>query len=141
MEKAVLVYQEKSAVSWWLFGPILITIIVSAYLKAADDLKTLWISLSVLAFVGSFLLNTSYRIYSDGTLKVVSGLIPFPKIKLQEITAVVYTSNPISSPALSLKRMALYKGKSIQIIISPKNRESFVSEMKKFNGALSVVLK
>jgi hypothetical protein len=54
---------------------------------------------------------------------------------------VVYTRNPISSPALSLNRLAIYKGNSLLIIISPQNREAFIEEMKKFNASLSVVLK
>jgi hypothetical protein len=72
---------------------------------------------------------------------VVSGFMPFPEVNLREVTSVVYTRNPISSPALSLNRLAIYKGNSLLIIISPENREAFIDEMKKFNDSLSVVLK
>ena len=135
------IFQMKSAISWWLFGPIILMIMISGYFKFLEESNSIWISLGVLLFIASFLINTKYTIYSDGTLKVISGFIPFPKINLHDITAVVYTRNPISSPALSLNRLAIYKGNSLLIIISPQNREAFIEEMKKFNASLSVVLK
>jgi hypothetical protein len=131
----------KSAISWWLFGPILLLLIGSGFFQFRDDPQSVWITIGVLLFVGSFLLNTKYTIFSDGTLKVVSGFMPFPEVNLREVTSVVYTRNPISSPALSLNRLAIYKGNSLLIIISPENREAFIDEMKKFNDSLSVVLK
>lgn len=135
------IFQMKSAISWWLFGPILLLLIGSVFFQFRDEPQSVWITIGVLLFVGSFLLNTKYTIFSDGTLKVVSGFMPFPKVDLREVTAVVYTRNPISSPALSLRRLAIYKGNSLLIIISPENREAFINEMKKFNDSLSVVLK
>jgi len=135
------VIQMKSAISWWLFGPIILMIMVFGYFKFLEESNSIWISLGVLLFIASFLINTKYTIYSDGTLKVISGFTPFPKINLHDVTAVVYTRNPISSPALSLNRLAIYKGNSLLIIISPQNREAFIEEMKKFNASLSVVLK
>lgn len=135
------IFQMKSAISWWLFGPIILIIMVFGYFKFLEESNSIWISLGVLLFIASFLINTKYTIYSDGTLKVISGFTPFPKINLHDVTAVVYTRNPISSPALSLNRLAIYKGNSLLIIISPQNREAFIEEMKKFNASLSVVLK
>jgi Bacterial PH domain len=131
----------KSAISWWLFGPILLIVVISGYVKFSEDPHSIWISIGVILFISLILVSTKYTIYSDGTLKVISGFIPFPKVNLNEVTAVVYTRNPISSPALSLNRLALYKGNSLLIIISPKNREAFIAEMKKFNDSLSVVLR
>ncbi|MBM3448977.1 MAG: hypothetical protein FJX90_07730 [Bacteroidetes bacterium] len=135
------IFQMKSAISWWLFGPIILMIMVFGYFKFLEESSSIWISLGVLLFIASFLINTKYTIYSDGTLKVISGFTPFSKINLHDVTAVVYTRNPISSPALSLNRLAIYKGNSLLIIISPQNREAFIEEMKKFNASLSVVLK
>lgn len=137
----VISFQMKSAISWWLFGPILLIVMISGYFKFLEEPHSFWISILVLLFISIILINTKYTIYANGTLKVISGFIPFSKIDLHNVTAVVYTRNPISSPALSLSRLAIYKGNSLLIIISPKNREAFIEEMKKFNASLSVVLK
>ena len=104
------IFQMKSAISWWLFGPILLIVMISGYFKFLEEPHSIWISILVLLFISIILINTKYTIYANGTLKVISGFIPFSKIDLHNVTAVVYTRNPISSPALSLSRLAIYKG-------------------------------
>ena len=120
--KPTPVFKMKSGVSWWLFGPVLAAVCVSAYYHALEEIQSLWLYATVLAFIVSLLFGTNYTIYSDGRLGIVSGIIPFGKVSIAELTEVRYTFNPISSPALSMKRLALYKNGRLHVIISPENR-------------------
>ena len=55
---------------------------------------------------------------------------------ISDITHYKYTNNPISSPAVSLKRLALYHNGRILVIISPENRDLFVEVLKQHNTSL-----
>lgn len=69
---------------------------------------------------------TTHYLVSDTHLIIRYG--PFIKtIPLDSITSVKKTSNPISSPALSLKRIEVLYGRYDMMLISPKNRDEFIT--------------
>ena len=52
------------------------------------------------------------------------------RVKYADITAVEPTKNPLSSPALSLKRLHIHhRGHRFGIMISPVNQEEFLTEL------------
>ena len=136
--KSPVVFEMKSAISWWLFGPIFGIFAVIGTLGAMKDVTSLYILLPVFLFIGSLFVNTRYRIHEDGYLRVISGIIPFPKINISELTRVSYTNNPLSAPALSLKRLGLYRNNQMVGLISPADRAKFIEELQKVNPNIQV---
>jgi hypothetical protein len=129
-------FKMKSGISWWIFGPVLGLFMVTGYLTVRDSTFMLALYIPLTAFILSIIFNTHYTITSDGKLKVFCGIFPFPKIEISDITHFKYTSNPISSPAASLKRLALYHNGRILVIISPENRDLFVEVLEQHNTSL-----
>lgn len=60
------------------------------------------------------------------------------KIDIQSIRKVYKTNNPISSPALSLDRIEIIYNKFDSILISPKDKKSFVEDLLKINPNIDV---
>jgi hypothetical protein len=76
----------------------------------------------------SLLVSTKYTITSD-SLWIRSGLFKW-EIPLHEISAVVATRSPLSSPALSLDRIRIDYGKGKSVMISPLNKADFLLELQ-----------
>ena len=53
---------------------------------------------------------------------------------MNEIKTVTPTSNPLSSPALSLDRLQINYGRWGSIMISPKDKEAFIQDLEKRCG-------
>ena len=73
---------------------------------------------------------TTYYIIGEKDLIIRYG--PFKKVvPLEKITSVRKTMNPLSSPALSLKRLEIMYGQYHSVLISPKDRDEFVEILSK----------
>lgn len=73
---------------------------------------------------------TTYYLFSDNHLIIRYG--PFKKrIPLDRITSVKKTSNPLSSPALSLKRLEISYNTYDMVLISPQDRDEFIKVLSK----------
>ena len=69
---------------------------------------------------------TTYYVLDEHNLIIKYG--PFQKIiPLHTIRSVKKTTNPLSSPALSLKRLEISYGKYDSVLISPKDRDEFIN--------------
>ena len=129
----------RSGISWMLFGPVLALLLYFTYLGIVDEKYIA----SVLCF-GSFLFIaqmiffTRYIITLNDELVIQSGFIYFKKVKISEIKSIEYTNNPFSSPAASFKRLYITINKFDDVIISPKNRNQFVSIIKEINPNIEV---
>ena len=125
----------KSKVDWWLillflgiFGfPIVQGIWTEDYL--------LVIIFSLVLIVLYFLSKTIRYIIKDEKL-----IIWRTKIDIKTIKKIYSTNNPLSSPALSLDRIAVVYNKFDEVLISPKEREAFVQELLKINPNIEVKL-
>lgn len=84
------------------------------------------------------LLTTWYRITADGYLIAHCSIFPEKKIKIEEISAVEVTVLPVASYALSLDRLIIYKGKAQWLLISPKNKQEFVRNLRKINPEIQI---
>ena len=134
----------RAKVDWWLHiifaGYVIANIwaIVSAVMGGAGSI----IIVAVLTPISIFLiipmwLNT-YYLFEENELIVKSGFIKHAKIDCSSITSIAETRNPISSPAPSLDRLEIcYKAKSGSfsdtIIISPKDKQGFIEQIKARN--------
>ena len=52
------------------------------------------------------------------------------RVPLREIRSITPTRNPLSSPALSLDRLRIAFGQSKSIMISPRDKERFLKELR-----------
>lgn len=120
----------RSRIDWWL-AAILIFVavapIVSACINGVFDLWTVVISLFILS-----LFRTVY-VVNDSKLRVWVGVIPYGKKEIGQIKSVHRTSSLISSPALSIDRLAITFVNGDRLIISPKDREEFVVALLSIN--------
>lgn len=82
---------------------------------------------AVVAFIIWLYLATKYVI-TDERLTVHGGLfrVSIPKAS---ITSVTDTRNPLSSPAFSLDRLEIKYGEGKMILISPKDKTAFRSDL------------
>lgn len=76
--------------------------------------------------------STTYTL-SNTTLLVKSG--PFKwQVPVEQITSITPTSNPLSSPALSLDRLRIDYGRGQSIMISPKDKGQFIQDLEARRG-------
>ena len=69
-------------------------------------------------------------------LKAINGQILkiwWIKVEIQSIKRIYKTRNPLSSPALSLDRIAIVYNKYDEVLISPKDKKEFIEELLKIN--------
>lgn len=123
----------KSKVDWWLvllvagiFGyPIIDGILTQEYI-----LSVLFSGILLLFF---FLSKTiQYKIEGENLI------IWHTKIEISTIRKIYRTNNPLSSPALSLDRIAVVYNKFDEILISPKERNELINELLKINPSIEV---
>lgn len=72
-----------------------------------------------------WMMMTTYYLIEEKTLVIRFG--PFKKsVPLASITSIRKTRNPMSSPALSLKRIEILYNRYDMVLISPKDRDAFI---------------
>jgi hypothetical protein len=132
----------RSKIDWWLLvvliiaaaGSIIVVISMAITQSLVVALLTLPLLLPTVVLPVWLLAATNYTIRAED-LHVRSG--PFAwRIPLHEIRSVSRTRNPLSSPALSLDRLRIEYGKGRSIMISPKDKENFLNELRKRVPAL-----
>mgnify|MGYP000477582694 CR=1 FL=1 len=122
----------KSEVDLWLWVIVALVVIISLvvsvrlFLKVslAGCLTGAWL-MAIGIELPLWLFYTTHYVVKDEVLQIQSG--PFKwTIPITSISQVVETSNPRSSPALSLRRLEITYGESKTIMVSPKDREGFL---------------
>jgi hypothetical protein len=128
----------KSKVDWWL-GLLLVYPI---YLSIASLIKEQWIyGFAGLAFVIGvvlFVSKTTRYIINDTQLIVKSLWIVNNTIDISKIRKIEKTNSILSSPALSLDRIALYYNKFDEVYISPKEKQDFLNSLLEINPNIEV---
>ena len=79
-----------------------------------------------------------YKITADGYLIAHCSIFPEKKIPISEISSVEVTVMPVSSYALSLDRLIIYKGDTQWLLVSPVNKQDFVKLLKKHNPDIRI---
>ena len=137
----------RSKVDLWLVvvavaAPIVLLDFVLDGVNTPEKLAELMAVAIVVAVLGIFAwlyFSTRYTITGE-FLMVKEG--PFSWIiPLEDISSIEPTRNPISSPALSLDRLLIRYGKSAELLISPKDKEAFMTELKKHLKPSSTTVK
>lgn len=103
-----------------------------------------WDGLAVIIAVGCFtayMFTSIYYIIDGNKLTVRCGFMFNSTIQIDKIKKIAETNNPISSPAASLDRLAIYYNQHDLVIVSPKDKIGFIHQLKEINSAIMVVLK
>ncbi|WP_284652901.1 PH domain-containing protein [Flavobacterium terrisoli] len=125
----------RSKIDWWL---IIVIFIVFAYPMIegilSKDYVMFSVSFGILTLVFLMFKSIKYKIEGENLH------IWWTKIDIKTIKKIYSTHNPLSSPALSLDRIAVVYNKYDEILISPKERQAFVQELLKINPNIEVKL-
>ena len=123
----------KSKVDWWLIAIILIVFaypIVDGMMTKQYGLSiTMLVVLGLIAFMFS---KIKYEI-DEKILKIW-----WIKVEIHTIRKNYKTRNPLTSPALSLDRIAIVYNKYDEVLISPKDKKKFVEALLKINPTILV---
>ena len=129
----------KSKIGWWYHMIIWIMGIctVLSFVQGQSPGRMITLLLVTL-FLIHLMLPTWYKITADGELIVHCSFFPEKKLKVEEIAAVEPTALPVSSYALSLDRLIIYKGEQQWLLISPVNKKEFLKCLRKYNPDIQV---
>ena len=98
----------------------------------------IFLLLMTLFFIHS-MLTTWYKITADGMLIAHCSFFPEKRIAVSEITAVESSFLPVSSYALSLDRIIIWKGNLQWLLISPVNKQEFVNVLRRMNPNIKII--
>ena len=137
--KGTMDREFKSKVDWWFQLILLIMALVTVllFVKGGRPSEMIIMLLGTLLCV-HMLLTTRYTITADGWLLAHCSFFPVKRIDIREITAIEVSAMPVSSYALSLDRLILYKGGQQWLLVSPRNKQEFVRLLRKFNPAIQI---
>lgn len=130
----VTVYRSK--IDAWLLAVLALAMAVSlvvTFMTFSAGSPVAWLVAAVTVGIGVglplwLLLSTRYTL-EPRRLVVQSG--PFKwHIAVADITSITPSSNPLSSPALSLDRLRIDYGRSSSLMISPRNKDQFVRDIE-----------
>ena len=126
----------RSKIDAWLLAVLALAMAVSlvvTFMTFSAGSPVAWLVAAVTVGVGVglplwLLLSTRYTL-EPRRLVVQSG--PFKwHIAVADITSITPSSNPLSSPALSLDRLRIDYGRSSSLMISPRNKDQFVRDIE-----------
>jgi uncharacterized membrane protein YdbT with pleckstrin-like domain len=110
----------------------LVALGVPAWLMILDGIWFgLAINIGIVLFI-YWLYKTTKYIVTEDELEIQCGLRK-QRIRWEDVRSVKYTSNPISSPAFSFRRIQIDYGRMGSVIISPHTREDFMNELRQRN--------
>ena len=123
-----------SKIDWWIGALIfvLVPIILSYSIWQAPDISSLYVAIGSALFYLITLWALIFPIHytlTDEQLIVQSGVYK-QSIKLSAIKGVYPSKNPLSSPALSIHRLKIACDRRYPLLISPQNRERFMTELE-----------
>lgn len=125
----------RSKVDWWL-----VVLILSVFgFPIVQGIQTKEYMLSVVFLM---LLSLFYILAITLKYKIEGEYLSIwrTKIDIKTIRKVYATRNPLSSPALSINRIAIVYNKYDEVLISPKDRADFIEELLKVNPNIEVKL-
>lgn len=130
----------KSKVDWWFHGVVLLLCVscVILIVRGAEIWAILVMFFCTYMSIHT-LLNTWYKLTADSFLIVHCSFFPEKRIAVSEITAVESSFLPVSSYALSLDRIIIWKGNLQWLLISPVNKQEFVNVLRRMNPNIKII--
>ena len=116
-----------------LIMPLLVILVVFGFIMAYNKV---WFGFSVMVIIASFVTHmflTTYYLIDGRVLKIKSGFLFNKTVAINSIKKIAETRSPFNASAISGNRIEIKYNKADSIIISPKDKSGFVSELKKIN--------
>ncbi|MEG1955049.1 MAG: PH domain-containing protein [Mucinivorans sp.] len=85
-----------------------------------------------------FVFTGIHYIFSGNKLLIKMWFIPMGSINILEISSLKRSYNPLSSPAASLKRLAVYRYGNLYALLSPVKEQEFIEELKAINPRIKL---
>jgi|APGre2960657444_1045066.scaffolds.fasta_scaffold05090_5 hypothetical protein len=127
----------KSKIDWWLGLPLVYPIFRSIQsIFEGEWYGYLVLSLTLLLIV--FISNSTRYIITENLLIVKCMFIVNDRIEISKIRKIEKTNSILSSPALSLDRIAIKFNKFDEVYISPKEKQAFVDELLNVNPDIEI---
>lgn len=118
--------------------PIVLIIGVTTTLMV---LQKAWPGVAVLLvtmlFIVHLITNTYYQI-EHGALRIKSGFIINKHIAINSIRKIQKSNSIFSSPAASLDRLEIFYNKYDSVLISPKDKQEFLAQLRNINPAIEI---
>ncbi|MBT8078361.1 MAG: PH domain-containing protein [Gammaproteobacteria bacterium] len=122
----------RSKIDWWVALLMLALLATQVFValqllrnepRGAEEYIGLIVVVLAFALILVMFLRTRYRVDRE-ELQIVCGLFRWT-VPLAEISSVVETRNPLSSPALSLDRVRINYGSGRCVMVSPADKAGF----------------
>ena len=127
----------KSKIDWWLGLPLVYPIFRSIQsIFEGEWYGYLVLSLTLLLIV--FISKSTRYIITENLLIVKCMFIVNDRIEISKIRKIEKTNSILSSPALSLDRIAIKFNKFDEVYISPKEKQAFVEELLNVNPDIEI---
>jgi hypothetical protein len=127
----------KSKIDWWLGLPILYPILRSIQSIIEGEWMG-YLGVFVILLIVLFVSKTTRYIINENNLIVRSMWIVNDTIDISKIRKIEKSSSILSSPALSLDRLAIKFNKFDEVYISPKEKQSFLDDLLAINPNIDV---
>lgn len=132
-------YKSKISIGLVLFLLLLFRGIGFKVLSESFDFLSVLLFISPLLFIAYIFTSIKY-IIKDTTLIVKAGFSMNEKIDISSIRKIEATNNIISSPAASFDRLEIFYKTYESIIVSPKNKDEFLSDLTRINPKIEIKL-
>ncbi len=114
-----------------IFLAVVSSIVIGIF-QANSSITAMLISFSSAGFIISLIIALAFPckyVLKQDHLLIKSGLFYRQHIPYSRVENIELSSNPISAPALSLKRVKITFGRRFQLV-SPQNREEFIIALR-----------
>lgn len=131
----------KSKIGLWTASFLAVIFCSTLYIMMLDFA---WFGIIVIVVTFGFVLYTymtTYYTINGNDLIIKCGFNAPMTIKIDTIKKIVEAYNLSNAPALSLDRLSIYYGESGFEMISPKDKVSFINDLKRVNEKIEVVLR
>lgn len=116
----------------WLVVVMALPVLFIGYELIIDFSWFLLLPFAFIIAIYAVTLPCYYTIESQH-LKIRTEIIIKKNIDIQQISRIAESNDPISSPAMSLKRLRIDFGQGDYILISPQNRKAFIELLSSVN--------
>ncbi len=135
----ITTYRSKIGVGLFLFVHVILlgVLLIPVFTSESHDWVGSFIILLTVAFVNYTLFTIRYDV-SRETLRIKCGFLYDEVLQIQAIKKIEKSRSILSSPAASLDRLEISYNKWDTVLISPKDKEAFVAQLKQLNPEIVV---
>lgn len=128
----------KSKVGWWYHLLIFMLAVFCVISVLNQNVVAIVGSLIASALALHIFFTTYYVVTQEGMLLIRCGFFPKKQIAIADIEALQPSILPVSSYALSLDRIIIWKEGKMWMLVSPQNEQEFARLLKKFNPGIEI---